>query len=79
MNIGQLTSVSGSVAIRRFLQGYDTYARLKSNSISSDATYQYDYSYNSFGAIDTLTYPTSTSVTDSSCNTSTGVTVSAFE
>jgi hypothetical protein len=38
---------------------YDQLARLSRRSITTDQQYQYHYSYNSIGALDTLTYPTS--------------------
>ena len=40
---------------------YDSVAHLSDRAITipSDTTYNYDYAYNSLGAIDTITYPTS--------------------
>ena len=42
---------------------YDSLARLKRQEVNSDATYQFDATYNTLGALDTLTYPTSTAST----------------
>ncbi len=39
----------------------DAYGRLKTQAVSSDASYQVDLGYNALGTLDTLTYPTSTS------------------
>jgi RHS repeat-associated protein len=58
-NIGQLASVSGPGYSESYT--YDAFGRPSSTSISADTTYQIDYSYNNMGALDTLTYPTSTS------------------
>jgi RHS repeat-associated protein len=56
-NIGRLELVSGPVVSESRL--YDSLGRLKTRVINTDDTYQYDYSYNTIGALDTLTYPTS--------------------
>jgi RHS repeat-associated protein len=40
---------------------FDSLSRLSRTTISADTNYQIDYSYNDFSALDTLTYPTSTS------------------
>jgi RHS repeat-associated protein len=56
-DIGALDSVSGygySEAL-----SYDALGRLATKIITSDQTYQYDYSYNSIGGLDTVTYPVS--------------------
>jgi RHS repeat-associated protein len=58
-NIGQLASVSGPGYSETYT--YDSVGRPSVTSISADTSYQIDYSYNSLGALDTLTYPTSTS------------------
>ena len=58
-NIGRLASMSGP----GYSEGYtfDSVGRLQTRSITSDATYAFDYAYNSEGTLDTLTYPVSTS------------------
>lgn len=56
-NIGRLASVSG-LGYSETL-GYDGIGRLSNRSITLDQTYQYDYTYNPIGAIDTITYPAS--------------------
>jgi RHS repeat-associated protein len=61
-NLGKLSSVSGY----GYSDGltYDSNGRLQTRQITTDQTYQYDYAYNSInGAVDTITYPTSTSST----------------
>ena len=58
-NIGRLESVAGLGYLESY--SYDSVGRPSSTSISADATYQINYSYNTIGALDTLTYPTSTS------------------
>jgi RHS repeat-associated protein len=58
-NIGRLASVSGPGYSESY--SYDSVGRPSSTTISADTTYQIDYSYNNIGALDTLTYPTSTS------------------
>jgi RHS repeat-associated protein len=65
-NIGQLQSVSAGSYVESY--GYDGVGRLVSRSITvpSDATYEYDFAYNSTtGLVDTLTYPVPTGVTSS--------------
>jgi RHS repeat-associated protein len=57
--IGRLKTVSGPGYSETY--SYDSIGRPSSTSISADTTYQIDYSYNAAGALDTLTYPTSTS------------------
>lgn len=57
-NIGRLALVSGHGYAESYR--YDAVGRLATTTISSDATYQIDYAYNTFGALATLTYPTST-------------------
>ena len=59
-NIGQMASVysAGNTTETYF---YDAKGRLSTRRIVSDATYDYDYAYDpNTGALDTLTYPTST-------------------
>jgi YD repeat-containing protein len=58
-NIGKLAGMSGP----GFSEGYtyDSIGRLQQRSITSDATYAFDYTYNNQGMVDTLTYPVSTS------------------
>jgi RHS repeat-associated protein len=58
-NIGRLASLSGPGYSESF--AYDALGRPASKSVSSDATYQFDYAYNALGVLDTLTYPASTS------------------
>jgi RHS repeat-associated protein len=58
-NIGRLASVSGPGYSESYT--YDSTGRPATTTVNSDTNYQIDYSYNSLGAIDTLTYPTSTS------------------
>lgn len=60
-NIGALQSVSGYGYQEAFT--YDGIGRLQTDQITTDQVYQYDYSYNSIGAVDTLTYPASTAPT----------------
>ncbi|MCM2311592.1 MAG: hypothetical protein NDI84_09320, partial [Steroidobacteraceae bacterium] len=57
-NIGRLATVAGPGLSESY--GYDGLGRPVTRSITSDATYQYDYAYNGIGRLDTLTYPTST-------------------
>ncbi len=58
-NIGKLSSIAGPGYSESYI--YDSIGRPSSTSITADVTYQIDYAYNSIGALDTLTYPTSTS------------------
>ncbi|HJU38409.1 MAG TPA: toxin TcdB middle/N-terminal domain-containing protein, partial [Tahibacter sp.] len=58
-NIGRLASMSGPGYSEGYT--YDSIGRLQTRSITSDATYAYDYTYNTQGLLDTLTYPVSTS------------------
>ena len=58
-NIGELASMSGPGYSESYT--YDGARRLLRRTITSDATYQIDYAYNAIGALDTLTYPASTS------------------
>jgi RHS repeat-associated protein len=57
-NIGRLQSVSGPGYSESLT--YDALGRLASRSVTSDATYLFDWTYNTLGLPDTLTYPTST-------------------
>lgn len=57
-NIGRLQSLSGSGYSESYV--YDTYGRLQTRNITSDTSYAFDYSYNTQGTLDTLTYPVST-------------------
>jgi len=56
-NIGRLQAVTGP----GYAEGlaYDSAARLQTRTITTDQAYQFDFAYNSIGALDTLTYPTS--------------------
>jgi RHS repeat-associated protein len=58
-NIGRLAGMSGPGYSEGYT--YDGIGRLQTRSITSDATYAFDYTYNNQGTLDTLTYPTSTS------------------
>ena len=57
-NVGQLAAVAGPGYSEAY--AYDSWARLATRTITSDATYQYAFAYNSQGLLDTLTYPVST-------------------
>ncbi len=56
-NIGQLTSMSGPGYGES--RTYDDKGRLATRSVTADQTYTFDYSYNTIGRLDTLTYPAS--------------------
>lgn len=56
-NIGQLQSVAGYGYAESL--AYDNVSRPVTRTITTDQAYQYDYTYNSIGAIDTVLYPTS--------------------
>ena len=58
-NIGRLAGMSGPSYSEGFT--YDSIGRVQQRSITSDATYTFDYAYNNQGLLDTLTYPVSTS------------------
>ncbi|HEU4878155.1 MAG TPA: RHS repeat-associated core domain-containing protein, partial [Gemmatimonadaceae bacterium] len=58
-NIGRLAGMSGPGYSEGYT--YDSIGRLQQRSITSDATYFFDYTYNNEGGLDTLTYPVSTS------------------
>jgi RHS repeat-associated protein len=58
-NIGRLAGVSGPGYSEGYT--YDSIGRPQQRSITSDATYNFNYTYNNQGKIDTLTYPVSTS------------------
>ena len=56
-NVGQLQSRSGlGLAEART---YDTFGRLASRTITTDQAYQYAYTYNTQGEVETIAYPTS--------------------
>ncbi len=57
-NIGRLAGMSGPGYSEGYT--YDNIGRLQQQSITSDATYTFDYAYNNQGTLDTLTYPVST-------------------
>lgn len=57
-NIGQLQSVSGPGYSETFT--YDSLGRPSATTISADTTYQFDYTYNAKGQLQTIAYPTST-------------------
>ena len=56
-NIGRLVSKTAPGYGESY--AYDAVGRPASRTIVSDQTYQYDYTYNSIGELDTLTYPAS--------------------
>ena len=56
-NVGSLKSATGYGYAESL--AYDGMARLARRTITTDQAYQYDYSYNSIGALDTITYPAS--------------------
>ena len=56
-NIGSLASKSGYGYTESRL--YDSKGRPSTRTITTDQAYQFDYAYNTIGALDTLTYPTS--------------------
>ena len=56
-NIGRLKSVSGYGYAESL--GYDSVGRIANRSITTDQSYQYDYTYNTNGALDTVAYPVS--------------------
>lgn len=57
--VGRLKATSGPGYSESHV--YDALGRRSGTTINADTSYQIDYSYNDFGALDTLTYPTSTS------------------
>jgi RHS repeat-associated protein len=60
-NIGQLQSIAGPGGISESYV-FDSIGRPSQTNynMAADGTYAVDYAYNNFGALDTLTYPTST-------------------
>jgi RHS repeat-associated protein len=58
-NIGRLIGMSGPGYSENLT--YDSIGRLQQRAITSDATYNFNFTYNSQGTLDTLTYPVSTS------------------
>ncbi len=54
-NIGSLKSKSGYGYLEQYF--YDGAGRLANRRITTDQQYNYDYAYNSIGALDTITYP----------------------
>ena len=57
-NIGRLASVAGPGYSEGYL--YDSQGRVSRRTINPGTAYDFDYTYNTFGALDTLTYPTTT-------------------
>lgn len=57
--IGTLKSISGPGYSETYTR--DALARPSSTTVNADTAYQIDYSYNTLGQLETLTYPTSTS------------------
>lgn len=60
-NIGRLAGVTAAGYSEQF--AYDALGRPASRTIVTDASYRYDYAYNSLGLLDSLTYPSSGSTT----------------
>ena len=56
-NIGRLQSKAGLGYSETF--AYDGLGRVSTRTIKTDQSYRYDYTYNSIGEVDTLTYPSS--------------------
>jgi RHS repeat-associated protein len=56
-NLGRLQSVKGYGYTESL--GYDGVGRVATRTIATDQSYQYDYTYNSIGAPDTIAYPSS--------------------
>ena len=56
-NVGRLWKASGYGHAEELT--YDSIGRPATRKITTDQAYQYDYSYNSIGAIDTIVYPAS--------------------
>jgi RHS repeat-associated protein len=56
-NIGQLAGMSGYGYNET--RSFDATGRLASRTITTDQSYQYDYTYNSIGELDTVAYPAS--------------------
>ncbi len=54
-NIGRLAGLSGPGYTENFT--YDSVGRPASRTIVADASYRYDYAYNSLGLLDSITYP----------------------
>jgi RHS repeat-associated protein len=54
-DIGSLDSVSGYGYLENLT--YDGSGRLQTRTITTDQSYEYQYAYNSIGAIDSVTYP----------------------
>ncbi|MGH8238845.1 MAG: hypothetical protein ACREXP_17755, partial [Steroidobacteraceae bacterium] len=65
-NIGRLAGMSGPGYSEGYT--YDNIGRLQQRSVSSDATYYFDYTYNDEGGLDTLAYPESTLVSGTTSN-----------
>lgn len=57
-NIGRLQSVSGPGYGETYT--YDVRGRLSIHDINVPGTYRFNYTYNGLGALETLTWPTST-------------------
>jgi len=54
-NVGRLTQLSGPGYSESFV--HDAYGRPATRTVTSDASYRYDLSYNGLGLPDSLTYP----------------------
>ena len=62
--VGERRATSGKLQSKAGLGyaeslAYDGLGRVSTRTITTDQSYRYDYTYNSIGEIDTLTYPTS--------------------
>ncbi len=60
-NIGQLVSLAGTGYLESHT--YDAFSRPASRTIATDASYRYDYAYNTLGLLDSMTYPSTGSAT----------------
>lgn len=56
-DIGQLASMTGLGMTEEY--SYDSFGRLAQRKVSTDQAYYFDFTYNSIGTIDTVTYPDS--------------------
>ncbi len=54
-NIGRITGIAGPGYSEKF--SYDSIGRPAIRTIAADASYRYDYTYNSLGLLDSITYP----------------------
>jgi RHS repeat-associated protein len=59
-NIGRLSALSGTGYSESYI--YDGVGRSLTTTVNADTSYQFDYTYNNEGTLETLTYPTSDSL-----------------